>query len=292
MRPMVLRGSEDPALHARIAEVHRLPGVRAGSSLLRVGNSLLAVQDDAWSIVWIALPGLSLRRQALRGDGGPLQKMLKPDFEAAVVTHDGIIHLLGSGATSNRCSIVSIAPERSTVNVREHPGLYQRIQQALGLRARPNIEGAIIVGGMLHLFHRGAGDSPCAWVEIPPAVLDGARPEIVRWQWLELGTLDGVALHVTDAAVVDPARVVLLAAAERTDDAIADGPVTGTALGFIEETAGVSWTRLRELNGHTSLRKCEGIVIDDDCRAAWVLTDPDDPARHAELLRVEIEGVA
>jgi hypothetical protein len=289
MRDMTLAGFEDSALRAGITAVHPLRGVRAGSSLLRFHDRLLAVQDDAWSIAWIALPDLTLTMQVLSGDGGPLPKKRKPDFEAALVSADGVIRLLGSGSRVNRCAVARLAPDGSALHLSELPDLYESIRQVLGLDGRPNIEAAILVGERLRLFHRGAGDSPSACIELSEAVLDGARPEVHSWHWIELGNLDGVPLHITDAAVFGSQRVAFLAAAERTDDAIADGPVAGTAVGFMEGAA-LRWSRLLEADGRPTLRKCEGIAIDDDPCHAWVITDPDDAERDAELLRVVIDG--
>jgi hypothetical protein len=40
------------------------------------------------------------------------------------------------------------------------------------------------------------------------------------------------------------------------------------------------------------VRKVEGLAVDDDLRGGWLITDPDDPTRSAELCRVELDGIA
>ncbi|MCC7461273.1 MAG: hypothetical protein IT480_02290 [Gammaproteobacteria bacterium] len=291
---MTLIGAEDAGLTAWIQERHPLPGVRAGSALLRIGNGLLAVQDDAWSVAWISLPDLSVRMQPLKGDGAALPKSHKPDFEAALRTRDGTLHLLGSGSTARRCAVARIAADFSRIEVSERPELYADVQRALGLAGRVNVEAATLVTeDRLRLFHRGAGAQPSASVDLRRAVLDGRPADIVASQRYALGHIDNAALHVTDAACIDRSRTAFLAAAERTDDALADGPVTGSVLGLIEEGAPrppVRWTRLLEPDGRPSRRKAEGLVVDGDRRGAWLLTDPDSLAHPAELCRVRLEG--
>ncbi|MFA5937906.1 MAG: hypothetical protein WC809_01010 [Sinimarinibacterium sp.] len=285
-------GVEDPRLRARIESVHALPGVRAGSALLSLDDCLLAVQDDAWCVAWIALPGLSITLQVLGGDGAPLSKAEKPDFEAALRTHDGDVYLLGSGSKRNRRTLARIGPDRR-VTLREAPELYDGIQTALGLEQRPNIEAAVVDDRQLRLFHRGAGAAPSACVDLPLSNLDGGSFQLLARHWFQLGELDGVALHFTDAVSSGSGRSLFLAAAERTDDAFADGPVAGSAVGLIDgygQALNVRWTRLLERDGQPSRRKGEGLVVDRDGRSAWVLTDPDHPDRPAELCRVVLEG--
>ncbi|MGW6374698.1 DUF6929 family protein [Rhodococcus sp. NPDC055112] len=282
-------------LSARLVAVHPLPGVRAGSALVRVGDRLLAVQDDAFCAAWIDLPGLGVTPLPLKGDGAELAKRDKPDFESALRAPDGSVHLLGSGSLQNRCTLARIDPDNGSVTLRESPAIYDSVRLALGLDDRPNIEGAAVDGSRLRVFHRGAGSAPSASVDLPLGVLDGDGPEVIGVNWFRLGTLDGVGLGVTDAAVLSPHRTVFLAAAEQTDDAIADGPVAGAAVGLIDgpaDSLSVRWTRLLESDGRPSVRKVEGLTVDDDLRGGWLITDPDDPTRSAELCRVELGGIA
>src|SRR5262249_20819269 len=132
----------------------------AGSALLAVDGALLAVRDDAFAVTRIALPGFEATRWALEGDGAPLPKASKPDFEAAVRLADGSIHLLGSGSTDRRCTIASIDLVTRVVALHERADLYEAVRAALA--ARPNIEGAVVRANRLLLLHRGAGGTPSA----------------------------------------------------------------------------------------------------------------------------------
>lgn len=288
----MLSGHEDRALHARLTAVLPLAGVRAGSSLLRHGERLLAVQDDAWSVAWIDLPALAITPLVLHGDGATLRKKLKPDFEAALI-HDGCIHLLGSGSRENRRTLARIDLAATSVTLRERHDLYEVVHAALGPVKCPNIEGALTVAGQLRLFHRGAGGAPSAVLDLPDAALDGESARVLGTHWFELGTIEQTALAFTDVALLGDGRIAFSASAERSDDAVADGPVAGSALGLIEQGplhSTLRWTRVLEADGQPTHRKIEGLALDDDRRGGWLLTDPDDAARPAELCRVALEG--
>jgi hypothetical protein len=118
---------------------------------------------------------------------------------------------------------------------------------------------------------------------------------VLALQVFELGALDGVGLGFTDVALLADGRSVFLAAAEASPDAIADGPVSGSAVGLLEPSAsGITarWTRLIGGDGQPSPYKVEGVAIDRDVRGGWLLTDSDDPRVPAELLEIELRGFA
>ncbi len=281
---------------ARITAIHTLHGVRAGSALVRAADRLLAVQDDAWSVALVSLPQMTVELRALRGDGRAASKAEKPDFEAAISTADGAIHLFASGSTAQRCAWARIAPDFASVSVRQMSELYSSIQRTLGLAARPNIEAAVLLpDGILRLFHRGAGLQRSASVDFSQAVLDGESPRVLNTAWLRFGSLDGVTLHITDAVRMDAGRVGFLAAAEDVADAISDGPVHGSVIGILEiESPGemTRWARICDPDGVPSRLKAEGLLLDEDCGSAWVLIDPDSADHPAQLCRVVLEGLA
>lgn len=280
----------DDTLAARITEAFALPGVRAGSALLRVGTRLLAVQDDAFDLAWIDPATRAIELLPLRAPGGPLPKKLKPDFEAVLAAGADTAWVLGSGSKANRCSIARLSlagPPRAVL--RNAVDLYRVLAEALG--GPPNIEGAVRVDGRLRLFHRGPGRTPgaSALLELPAACLDGAAPGLPAVARCDLGTLEGLALGFTDAVALDARRVLYLAVAEDTPDGIADGPIAGAAVGLMEGEA-LRWGPLLEADGTLSRRKVEGIALDADLRSGWLLTDPDDPERPAELCRIALAG--
>jgi hypothetical protein len=297
-----VRAREDPALAARVVAETRLPGLTSGSALLRGADTLLAVHDDAFRVSRIALPTLAVTPFVLAGDGEPLPKSRKPDFESAVLGPRGELWLLGSGSTPMRCALARVDLVAATVAFVERPDVYGCVADALALAIRPNIEGAVVEGGRLRLFHRGVGAQRSAIVDLPLAVLDGAPPVALGAQWFDLGALDAVRLGFTDAAIAPagapgemPGKLLFVAAAEDTEDAVADGAVTGSVIGVIDHAGArtrARWTRLAAAYGSPWRCKVEGIALDDDLRGAWVLTDADDPARSTVLGRIELGGFA
>jgi hypothetical protein len=284
---------EDRALAACVVAEHRLAGITGGSALLDVDGRLLAVHDDAFRVSWIALPSLSVTPLVLASDGARLAKADKPDFESALRTADGAIHLLGSGSTAKRCTLARIDPRTSAVTLREHPRLYECVRAALQSSEPPNVEGALVDGDRLRLFNRAAARTPNASVDVPLAVLEGGEPRVLALAPFELGALDGVRLGFTDVAALGTRRSAFVAAAEDAPDAIADGRVTGSVVGLLEATAAgpsARWTRLVDADGRPCPYKVEGVTVDRDSRGGWLLTDSDDPGTPAALLRVELRG--
>jgi len=281
----------DATLGARIAESFELRHrsgwyVRAGSALVQVGDRLLAVQDDSLAVVWIDPATRALDTLVLGGTGGALSKTGKPDFEAAFV-HAGSVWILGSGTTPNRRRFARIDPGQAPTLLDRGP-LYDAVAEAIAMP--PNIEGAVPLPGCLRLFHRGPGRKRGAnfAIDVPLAVLTGGAPRILSLTALDLGTLGGLSLGVTDAVVLADGRIVYLAVAEDTPDGIADGPVAGAAVGILAEDGG-RWAQLVERDGKPSMRKVEGIVLNPDGTDGWLLTDPDDASLPAELCRVELD---
>ena len=291
--PTQVRATEDRALRARVVSSRPLAGVTGGSALLDVDGRLLAVHDDAFRVSWIARPSYAVTPFVLAGDGAPLAKADKPDFEAAVRTPDRAIHVLGSGSAAKRCVLARIDLETSAVALRQRPRLYRCVQNTLASGERPNIEGAVVAGDRLRLFNRAAGRMPNASVDLPLEALDGGAPRALALATFDLGALDGVRLGFTDVAALRDGRSAFIAAAEDAPDAIADGPVVGSVVGLLEPSAsGVSarWTRLCGADGRPRADKVEGLVVDRDSRSGWLLTDADDPRAQTALLRIELVG--
>jgi hypothetical protein len=273
-------------LAARITASWPLPGVRAGSALLKLGDRLLAVQDDAFAAVWIEPETRKTRPLVLRGPGGALDKQAKPDFEAAFA-HDGRIWILGSGSRPNRCSIARIDPEAGEVVLLNALPLYGAVGRELGVTA--NIEGAVALPDRLRLFQRGPGRSAQAnyTADVPFDVLAGAPPRLLGVTRYDLGVVQGTFLAFTDAVAIGRSHVAYLAVAEDTPDGIADGAIYGAALGLIGP-AGARWDVIDEPDGSACRRKVEGIAL-DAAGGGWLLTDPDDAQRPAELCRIELK---
>jgi hypothetical protein len=285
----MLLARPDPALRARVRTARPIPGVRAGSALLSVGDRLLVVQDDAFAVALVDPQSLRVERVVLEGHGGPLPKIEKPDFEAAFASADGSISILGSGSTHARrrsAQIARIAIEGVPVRFLDCGPLFRVLASYLG--AEPNVEGAVLLEDRVRLFHRGAGTDRSAIVDVPQAALEAAEIPVLHFTFCDLGQARSVPLHFTDATAIG-GSVVYLAAAEDTPNAVDDGPVVGAAIGRLDG-AGARFTLVEEADGSPSVRKFEGIVIDPGGRFAYLVTDPDDADRSAELCGIDLEG--
>jgi hypothetical protein len=305
---VAVRARADRTLAARVVTQTSLPGITSGSALLRVGADLIAVHDDAFRLSRIALPTLAVTPLVLAGDGAPLAKKIKPDFESALFGADGVLHLLGSGSAPGRRTFARVDVRNFAVSFAERADVYRCVQDALASPAPPNVEGAVVTGERLRLFHRGVGVAPSAIVDVPLAVLDGGAPSALGVQTFRLGELDGVALGFTDAALTADGRLLFVAAAEDAADAVADGPVSGSVIGLIgligeagpmgsiepigsdAGRAAARWTRIVGAGGEPWSYKVEGLALDDDLRGAWILTDADDPGAPTVLARLELRG--
>jgi hypothetical protein len=283
--PVAFVAQRDETLRCRIVSAGPLRTVRAGSALLRIGQRLLAIQDDAFAAVWIDPATRATTPLVLRGIGEPLDKQQKPDFEAAFA-HDGRIWVLGSGSRPNRCCIARIDLARREAPLLNAQPLYAAIERALGVT--PNIEGAVASGDRVRLFQRGPGRSGGGNFAIDVGIdaLEGAEPRILGVASYDLGAIGATFLGFTDAILLRK-HVVYLAVAEDTPDGIADGAIAGAALGVFDGRK-ARWNLVTEADGTPSKRKVEGMAL-DDAGGGWLLTDPDDPAVPAELCKVQIE---
>jgi hypothetical protein len=275
----------DRELSARITEEHVLEGVRSASALVRVGGRLLVAQDDSEGFV-IVDPKTG--EVVPHGPNEALSKAEKPDFEAAFALPDGRILVLGSGAKDRRQIVVSRAPDGETQG-RQAPELYGVIQEGLG--AQLNLEGAVLLGDVVRVFHRGVGVAgSSATLDVPLDAVTGGEARCSAPSFYDLGQLGGATLGFTDAAPLDDGRILYVAAAEDTPDPVSDGPVVGAAIGVIDPEAGVRWTPLLEADGTRSVRKPEGLLLDESGQSGWLVTDPDSTEIPSMLLRFELDG--
>ncbi len=283
----MIRAERDPALRARIRSVHPLPGVRAGSALIFKEGRLLVVQDDALAVAWVDPRTGAIEHVTLEGDGGALAKATKPDFESAFLGKDGAVILLGSGSTPARYRAARLDSARGGgARLLDCTPLFEALAARLG--AAPNLEGAVLRGETLHLFHRGAGGEPSAIAEVAAASIGARAVELLAFTLCDLGTAAGVPLTFTDATGCGEA-IVYLAVAEDTPNAVDDGPIAGASIGILAHGR-ARFALLEDPDGAPTTRKVEGIAVDPETRVTFLVTDPDDPERPAELCRVELEG--
>jgi hypothetical protein len=291
--------SERPLRYTRSAHPgdDRPDHVRAASGLAVLGDRLIIIQDDAAFLAIVdgeqvdavALPaGAGGRRRFEVALGNKLDK---PDLEACLVD-DGELLAFGSGSLAVRERLARWSPASGATFV-ELSALYGRVRDAVG--GVLNIEGAARVGDELWLFHRGntgPGDPGPSVVRLAFAgfrahLAGAAVPDVRAVDRYDLGHIAGVALGFTDATS-DGEHVLFVAAAEASADAIADGAVLGSLLGVIDRD-GVRCAPLVGLDGLPL--KVEGLALVPGRRdRAWVTVDPDDTARPAPLIEVELRG--
>ena len=282
--------------------IDRPAHLRAAAGLTRWGEQLVVVQDDALFLALldpatgrcddVPLPSADGVRtfDAARGN-----KSAKPDLES-VVACDGEILAFGSGSSPQRERILRWSGGEP--RWWPAPGLYALLRETRNFAGSElNVEGAAVWRDQLWLFNRGngapTGQTPAIdavacmpLTAVRPWLAGGPPPPLTEVWPMDLGVLDGVRLTFTDADA-DADGLVCLAAAEASPNAIDDGAVMGSAIARWRPTGAV-WARLWD--GDAPARdKAEGIALDPTRPGhAWVVVDPDDPDRPAELLDVAL----
>jgi hypothetical protein len=303
----------DPSLSARVvarralrydAEVSYQVGsgwVRAGSALARFGQRLLMVQDDASWLAWWDDAG-RLQAQPLPADdtGQRLfdDKRRKPDFEAAVVVGERLL-VLGSGSLPSR-ERVALLDAQGGARLVHARALYASLRDEPRFAGRQlNLEGALLDGGRVVLYSRGNAAALAATggfdasVEVDAAELlryldapnELAPPALESLTQYRLGQVAEVRLTLTDAALRDGRRYYV-AAAEASPDAVADGQVLGTSFGLLDDEP--RYALIEAEDGSPLRDKVEGLAPGTMESEWWVITDPDDAKRPAELLTLAV----
>lgn len=294
--------------------------VRAGSALVRLGATTLAViQDDACFVAIlegvgadrplmvhdVTLPALAGVRQF---DDTRGNKKLKLDLEACLAL-DGGQRLLafGSGSSPARERVVLIddpKAQEARITVVHARALYAAMHAEVVFRGSElNVEGVACSGGDVVFFQRGNGAARGELVPVDAtarveraallAYLDDPEHQpcpplrdVVAW---DLGAIEGTRLTFTDAASWHD-RIAFLACAEASPDATRDGPVSGVAIGLLDDrsreaTLGKIWDE----KGAPLVDKAEGLAFDaTDEHRAFLVVDRDDPACPAALLELRL----
>jgi hypothetical protein len=284
-----------------------------GRDWVSSASGIAAVHGSAW-VVSDELGDLArFTRLDKRGSmhAGLPKAPKKPDLESVVwlpaADGAGLLFAAGSGSSEHRDRGVvrRIDAHGATVGSAKTidlAPLYRSLAARLphGL----NVEGMALhqarAGAELLVFHRGrlAGDVNTIFRLDGAAVLaalahgDAIPPSAVRGQQaVELGSRDGARLAFSDARALPDGRIAFVASAEGSDDAASDGAIHGSVLGMLD--ADLHVTALRPVAGPP--RKIEGIerAIELDPTAPAnrfvLVTDPDDPARQAELLTADLD---
>jgi hypothetical protein len=230
------------------------------------------------------------------------RKQRKPDVETLLLLprsdaggRDTLI-ALGSGSRKNRQTGVAVALSARGKVARKirrfdlRP-IYEFLRDLLG--GELNIEGAIVTADELLLLNRavkGKSVNAVASYRLRDLrrVVNGARrrvkPTSVRRY--QLGVIDGIALGFTDAAALPGGGFVFTAAAEDTDDSVADGACAGSVVGRVDRRG-----QLREMHRLQPRMKVEGIdlQVTRDGVDLCLVTDADTPARPSALLLARLQ---
>ena len=229
--------------------------------------------------------------------------MFKLDLEACcVVAGPGGPRLiaLGSGSRKRRRRVVILDAWHEAepcISLIEADALYLALESAADFAGSDmNIEGAVALPHALRLFGRGNGE-PRRGREPLNATCDLALPALLAYfaaagvvpaprptsiiQY-DLGSLDGLPLGFTDAALCGGA-VLYAAAAENSANAGEDGQVTGSVLGVLPEAGTLRHTPLTGAGGAATRDKIEGVAPAPDAPDhVFVVIDADErPGRRA-----------
>jgi hypothetical protein len=285
------------------ASLDRPAHVRAGSALARLaGGRLAVVQDDASFVAIlgagrvdaVVLPSADGVRQFDDRRGNKKQKL---DLEASLVLGDALV-AFGSGSSAARERVVMVRGEGAErVDIVEAPELYAAMRSLTAFSGSElNVEGAAQSGEDVVFFQRGngAGAAVDATARVSAAELlcylrrEGPCPllrEVVQW---DLGAAGGTRLTFTDGAA-GPGGLAFLACAEASPDATRDGPVSGVALGRLDDRAReAQLAAIEDEAGAPLLDKCEGLAFSEAAGRAWVVVDKDDPDAPSELLELRL----
>jgi len=265
----------------------------AASGLIVDGGRMFVIGDDETSLGVFPTEGdtpgklVDLLPEDLPRDPA-LRKASKPDFESLFripSAETGQLQLcaLGSGSTHRRrrAAVITIdhRGDVARIDVLDMAALFAALDKAV---AEVNIEGAIVRGDELLLFNRGNNLRPqntIITVNLAQA-LSGGNVDILASSPIDLPTMSGVSLCVTDACAMNDGSILISAVAEDTDDSYRDGAVIGAAICVL-----TSDLRLDRIEKLSSPIKIEGIQGWREDRSIHVIavSDPDDPAQPGGL---------
>lgn len=270
----------------------------AASGMVVRGPALYVVADDAQCLGVFDLgtmePGrlIPLIAGDLPSDAAERKKQ-KPDFEILLaLPNAGATRLLsmGSGSTTRRMrgAVIDLPHNAAPTSVRliDLEPLFAALAP---LVPEINLEGAVLRGDQLLLFNRGNSAYPASQIIAVPlaAVLEGSPITATLLAELELPTVSGVPLTVTDACQLESGHILLSAVAEATDNSYADGALVGAAIVELDADLNVRAIELLD-----PILKVEGLaaqVMADGVHLMCV-TDADDPDQASGLYRGVFDG--
>lgn len=270
----------------------------AASGMVVCDSALYVVADDAQCLgvfdLATAEPGRLIPLIAGELPKNAVErKKQKPDFEILLALPcAGATRLLamGSGSTSQRMrgALIDLpdhnapAPD-ALANVRLID--LQALFAAIGpLVPEINLEGAVLRSDQLLLFNRGNMEYPASQIIAVPlsALLEGGPITAALHAELQLPTVSGVPLTVTDACLLESGHILLSAVAEATDNSYADGALLGAAI--VELDADLNVLVIEPLDPILKVEGLSAQIMADGVHLLCV-TDADDPDAASSLYR-------
>jgi len=298
------------------AALDRPAHVRAGSALAHLGGRTFAVvQDDA---SFVAIVDVGTRRATSipfpsadgvrQFDDARGNKKQKLDLEASIALNDGeLLVAFGSGSSPLRERIVLVegaASDTPHVAIVEARALYAAMRANVAFSGcELNIEGTAVDGDDVVFFQRGNGAPSTelhavdATARVDRAALLAylrdtslSAPPLREVATYDLGKASGTRLTFTDGVGLRGRATAFLACAEDCPDATRDGPVTGVAIGRLDDRAGTcALAMILDEHGNPLLDKAEGLAFDsEDLTRAFVVVDKDDARVPSELLELRL----
>ncbi len=295
--------------------------VYAASGLVKIENRLYIVADDELHLALFELgddkPGTWLRLMpGMLPVDYQERKKAKPDLES--ITHlppyeyatHGALLVVPSLSRKNRIGGVLVPLNDELKPAADADGngtgidgmlpidftaVREKLKQSIN---ELNVEGIAVFPDSIKLFHRGSKDkSKSAVVELDlKSFLKDLHDShsinsdrIIDIREYDLGEIDGLALHFTDAVALNDTHLIFLATAEDTSNAYDDGVSRGSAVGVMDKNGKVE--RILRFDGHAKL---EGVsaraeVADGVAKTRLLLvSDTDDQTKPACLFEAMI----
>jgi hypothetical protein len=305
-------------LQATVQRRLTLENIPSASGMELIGNRVYVVGDDSPFLFVLDLATLKQVEQIrLFGSGNfglsRIPKLLKPDLECLTqLDIKGVNNLVafGSGSSPNRNQVYTIAlpaGNQKATQVEQHSleDLYKALQANKDLLGDEvlNLEAAATTSDKVLLLQRATEGGANLILSFPRqdfvAYLTGSRKNLPGYEAIafHLPKLAGLSSRFSGAFVYHN-RLFFSASVENTDDAILDGEVLGSFVGWIDLAVVKPGGRPVEGNtalvldekGETFKGKVESLVIVDSLRTqgfrALAITDNDNG--QSELLELDL----
>lgn len=198
--------------------------ITAASSLLNIGGRIFVCSDDQYSIYEYTDHGWK-KFHWNEKPNGPLQKKLKPDFEALIQVDAETILMMPSGSKTNRTEVIYF-------NINKHSFTSLDLSHFFSKIPSINLEGGAKIGEHLILMNRGVRNQPSSLITAHAQTFS-----ILNIVNIDFGDIGGQPLHGSELCM-DEGQLFSLAVAEDSDNSYDDGEILGSVLCQIDWMSG------------------------------------------------------